>query len=707
MILGVMIYANTMDAPFTFDDSINITENVPIRVTELTAESLTRLFTKSRAVYRPLANISFAANYYFHGYHVTGYHVVNLIIHILTALLVWRIARHTLRLCGMEDRLLPFLAAALWLVNPVHTQSVTYIVQRMNSMASMFFLLALLCYIKARIDSGSGRRRLRQGLFYGLCVISAVLGLASKQTVATLPVIIFLYEWFFFQNLDRAWLKRQIPWIGLVALLIFILALVYLGGDPLEKIHRSYKNDGITVGQRLLTEAGVVIYYIGLLLFPHPARLTIDHDFPLAVGVMTPASTALALAALAALLVAAVYSAGRHRLLSFTVLWFLVTLVIESSVIGLYLIYEHRTYLPSVFPVIGLSVLVYRYVRPRLLAVVILGALIGIFAFWTYQRNGVWADAAAFWENAIDKAPRLARPYINLGSVLKKNGYNRQAGDLFLKATQLDPKNADAYTLLGMLQLEQDQPEKAIPYFHKALFLKPDDMKHNHNLGVALAETGQTRKAIRLFRQVLAHFPYLPETNYQLARIYARRNELDKAAAFYKKAIKYQPDYFKAYNDLGIVYLMQKNISAAISSFEKAVSLNPDYMNAHLNLALVLQQKSPQKALDHAVRANQLAPTDPRPPLLAGDISISQGKISQAATYYEKAAVLQPANAKLMYNLACLYAMRNERDKAVDKLKQAVKNGYNDWSHLSTDKDLANIRETDYYQQLMRAYNKK
>ena len=290
--IALTIYAPAFNAPFVFDDLPNITENVYIRLTDMTPEALARIF-KSPSAYRPLANLSFALNYYVGGYDVRGYHTVNLIIHIITALLVWLVARRTLGLCRVQDAgLAPVLAATLWLVNPLHTQSVTYIVQRMNSLAALFYLLCLACYIQARmIDRADRRRRLKKMLYYGICLSAGICGLASKEITATLPIMLLVYEWFFFQNLDRTWLKRQAGWIAAVAGLILILALVYMKGDPLEKLTHQYTKHGFTVGQRLLTEAGVVIYYISLLAFAHPARLIkgqqgdiIDQPLPIRPG---------------------------------------------------------------------------------------------------------------------------------------------------------------------------------------------------------------------------------------------------------------------------------------------------------------------------------------------------------------------------------------------------------------------------------------
>jgi hypothetical protein len=148
---------------------------------------------------RPVAKISFALNYYFHQYDVGGYHVVNILIHIIAGILLYFFVRATLNLPTLRStyetyRWLPFLTALIWIVHPLHTQSVTYIVQRMNSMAALFYILSLFLYIKARTAK---EKRKRWSLF-SVCILSGLLALGSKENAATLPFFIVLYEWYFF-----------------------------------------------------------------------------------------------------------------------------------------------------------------------------------------------------------------------------------------------------------------------------------------------------------------------------------------------------------------------------------------------------------------------------------------------------------------------------------------------------------------------------
>jgi len=220
----------------------------------------------------------------------------------------------------------------------------------------MFFILALILYAKGRIaqqqsvQQGDARSRHYYCWFAG-CLMAGLLALGSKESTAMLPVFIFLYEWYFFQDLDKSWFKRQIKYLVAIVILFGLIAGLYLGFDPLGKFNtfRDYFFKEFTIGQRLLTQARVVIYYLSLIFYPNPSRLNLDYDFPLSYTLFDPFTTFLSLIIIVGLIALGFYLARKQRLISFCIFWFLGNLVIESSVIPLALIFEHRIYMPSMF----------------------------------------------------------------------------------------------------------------------------------------------------------------------------------------------------------------------------------------------------------------------------------------------------------------------------------------------------------------------
>jgi hypothetical protein len=308
-VVVILIYADTLTAPFIFDDLHNIYNNPHIRVPALSFENLAWAGFESPESRRPVANISLALNYYFSGYNLVSYHVVNILIHIACGIFLYYLARATLQTPALHSRYekygwIPFITVFIWLVHPLQTQSVTYIIQRMNSLAAMFYILSMLFYVKFRMSDAPRSKWLH---FTG-CVLTALLAFGTKENTATLPLFIILYEWYFFQKLSPQWAKRNFLLLGGVLLIFMIIGLVYLDYSPVAKILKGYLNRDFTPMQRVLTQSRVVIFYISLLLWPNPSRLNLDHDFALSYSLLNPVTTLISIMVIIALIAFAIPS---------------------------------------------------------------------------------------------------------------------------------------------------------------------------------------------------------------------------------------------------------------------------------------------------------------------------------------------------------------------------------------------------------------
>jgi len=698
--ISLLIYADTLNAPFVFDDLPNITQVPRMRMTQVTPEALVRVL---KITMRPVANLSFAFNYYFHGYDVRGFHVINLAVHVLTAVLLLLISRQTLRLCNLENRLVPLFAAVLWLVNPVHTQSVTYIVQRMNSMPATFFMLALFCYIHARMTTMTGQGRFRSLLLSALCLLAAILGLASKQIVATLPVIIFLYEWIFFQNLDRGWLKKQIGWISVMSILLIIIALIYMGGNPIEKLTGFYEKKEFTPVQRLLTESRVVIFYLSLLFFPHPNRLNLDYDFPLSDSLMNPAVTGLSLLAIMALFAVALYRPGRHRLLSFAILWFLCNLAIESTFLGLDIIFEHRTYLPSLFPTFVFAALLFRYLSRPIMAILLLSVFIIICGNWASQRNIVWNDTLTLWQDCSNKSPRKARPANGVGMAYQAHQQHERALEWFQEAVQLNPEYNEAYSNIGGILIQMGRPAEAVPHLERAITLDPENYEAFSNLGSAKHHQNLLDEAVEYYLKSIRLYPDFEAAHNNLGAVLTQKGDIEGAMRHLNQAIRINPRYTEAHNNLGLAMAKLGREQDAIASFQQALRLNPDYAPAHLNLGIIrLEKQDMDRARDHLQQAVQLNPQSVNALDRLATVFVMQGQYHAAEGILMRLTRLTPDSPTVYYNLACVYALQNKTKTAVAALKKAVANGYDRWDHMKIDTDLENIYATPYFKELVR-----
>lgn len=592
ILIAAIAYANSLDNSFHFDDS-RITDNPHIRISELSPNAILDVWTKSEPTTRPLANITFALNYYFDEYDVRGYHLFNILIHVITAILFYFFAKLTMEREPVMRRfgapgMVPFVAALIWVASPAQTQAVTYIVQRMTSMATMFYLLSMVCYVRFRLS----RSMAAQTALLTGCLISAALALGCKENVAVLPFFILLYEFFFFRDLK--W-PRGTAFIAFYCAILVIGGLAvftYLGGSPWETILAGYASRTFTVFERVLTEPRVVLFYITLIFLPHPSRLNLDHDFLVSRSFLEPATTMPALLTVLFLVCLAVLIVRKERLAAFTILWFFGNLAIESSFLGLELAFEHRLYLP------GMMVILYataatRDILPSLwLRYGLACCIVATFTFWTWERNITWKTNLSLWSDCAAKSPQKMRPHNNLGIAQELAGNPAAAEISFRMALALDPDAVLTHGNLGFLLAKQGKKQEALEHLKTALSLKPDQPKVLLGLGQIKLGQGRVLEATAYFSSILRDFPDFEDValaHYNMGVIYEDSGNLKKAAESYAEAIQKKPDYVAPYNNLGILLARRGEMDAAIRSFRRALDVDPLNSQAQKNLAKALQ----------------------------------------------------------------------------------------------------------------------
>jgi hypothetical protein len=362
-LVAFVAYSNTFSVPFQFDDRPNILNNPTIQIKVFTWERLGQLIRYTyRDTIRIFSMFTLALNYYFGEFNVFGYHLVNFITHVASGIFLYWFLILTFNLPSLKEKYgatsykIAIFTSLIFISHPIQTQSVTYIVQRMASMAGMFYLLSMVLYVKGRLSSG----RVKVVYFLGM-VLSYLLGVFSKENAAILPFFIALYEFYFFQNLDLGPRGKKILFI-LGAVLLGLLAIMFMiwGKRYIEVTIADYQLRTFTLSERVLTQFRVVLYYITLLIYPHPSRLNLDYDFPISKTIFDPLTTVLCMLIVAGLIGYSFWVAGKKPVLSFFILWYFGNLVIESSVFALEMVFEHRLYLPSVGPFVLFSLLAVR-----------------------------------------------------------------------------------------------------------------------------------------------------------------------------------------------------------------------------------------------------------------------------------------------------------------------------------------------------------
>jgi hypothetical protein len=361
--VALMAYSNTFSVPFLFDDRPNILENPDVQIKVLTWDRVEQLIKNTyKESIRVFSYFTLALNYYLGGVNVFGYHLVNFIIHVASGIFLYWFLMLTFNLPHLKEKYggisyrVALFGSLIFISHPIQTQSVTYIVQRMASMAGMFYLFSMVLYIKGRLSSG----RVKYVYFLGM-VLSYLLGVFSKENVAILPLFIAFYEFYFFQNLDLGPGGKKILLI-LGAVLLGLLALGFMiwGKRYIELTIAGYQYRTFTLSERVLTQFRVVLYYLTLLIYPHPSRLNLDYDFPISKTIFDPLTTILSIVIITGLIGYSFWVAKKRPVLSFFILWYFGNLVIESSIFPLEMVYEHRLYLPSVGPFVLFSLFLVR-----------------------------------------------------------------------------------------------------------------------------------------------------------------------------------------------------------------------------------------------------------------------------------------------------------------------------------------------------------
>jgi len=554
--------------------------------------------------------MSFALNYYFGGLDTFGYHLVNVIIHILNGLTLFLLSYTILTLPFHEGKerenalMIAFLGSLLWLTHPVQTQAVSYIYQRLASLTAFFFLLSLLCYIKGRATQTKTR-----AAFFVFAILFGLCALFTKQNAATLPFFIILSEFFFFQTQPFKLDRKKLIFLILFAGLFILIAGIYLRSDFISRIAMGYEKREWTMLERVLTQPRVVIFYLSLLIFPHPSRLNLDHDFAISHSLFSPFTTFLSLIFIMGSIGFAIFLMRRNRLVSFALFWFFGNLVIESSILPLEMIFEHRAYLPSM-GVITLIIALCFHLSKRewekwVTALII--PFILLFSYWTYERVPVWGNTLALWSDASKKSPNKARPHDGLGFAYAEKGMWDEAISEYKKALTINPLYAKAYNDLGVAYIKKGMWDKAILVCKKALSCNLNFAEAHNNLGTAYVKKGAMDEAISEYEQALAIDSHYVNARNNLGSVYIKKGLLDEAISQFKKVIALHPDYAKAHYNLGTSYAKKRQWDEAIVEYKQAININPDYAEVHINLAVAYYSKGTYKlAITHCDKALEL-----------------------------------------------------------------------------------------------------
>jgi tetratricopeptide (TPR) repeat protein len=573
------VYSNTFQASWHLDDYHSILQNPGIQIQNLSVGALWQAATadpwSNGNLFRPVAMVSFALNWFWHGNALPGYHAVNILIHILSSYLLFLTTRalfRTPRLEATDSATADFIAwtaVLLWALNPIQVQAVTYIVQRMASLAALFFILGLFLFLQGRLASSIWRRR----LYFGGCGLAFLLALGSKENAIIMPVALLLMEILFFRRVAYKVPSIKtiaVSLLGILILLLLTIAVLHFSwGGTWHFLSDLYAKRSFSLMERLLTEARIIWLYISLLFYPTPIRLSIEHHVPLSTSLLQPWTTLPALLGIGGLILIALIFARRRPLLSFGILFFLIGHVPESTVLPMELVFEHRNYLPSLFIFLPVAAALYdlvdRYRRRnnrRMTGfLIICGALLltGL-GTGTYIRNLAWSDERTLWQDAAEKALRSPRPLLNLAH------YH--------------------YEKIGRLDIAVALSRKSLTLMEgQAPYVKALAVTNNANYHRSV---GETEKALALYQQALSIDPEFVDAAYYKALTLAMMAREAEALADIERLIKKHGDSLRYLELKGLVLISLNRPEDANVIFRKALQLEPASRNALLNIGVNL-----------------------------------------------------------------------------------------------------------------------
>jgi tetratricopeptide (TPR) repeat protein len=600
-VAAVGAYANSLGGVFLFDDVGAIVENPTIR------SLWTALFPPGVGLTvdgRPLLNLTFALNYAWGGLDVVGYHLVNITLHLASALVLFGLVRRTLQRPALAQQFgtrSPWLAlviALVWLVHPLQTESVTYVVQRAESLAGLWFLLTLYCVLRSAADS---HRR----FWTVAAVVSSGLGMGSKEIVVVAPLLVLLYDRAFLAGSYREALRvRWRLYAGLAATWLILAGLMLQAGTR----GGTAGFGRISVWHYALTQAEVICLYLRLCFWPAP--LVLDYGIDVETSALAAAPYAIVVLALLTVTTLALW---KHPRWGFVGAWFFCILAPTSSFVPIssQTMAEHRMYLPLAAVVVSTVVggdWLLRRVGVRTLAVVPAIIAVLLFGALTWRRNLDYRSEEAMWTHNIANRPQNFRAYLGLGDAALRAGNLGLAVEHYDRAIAVRPDHSDPWFARGNLHLQQSEYAAARADFRRAVECDPMFPPAWKNLGMAEVGLNNDAAAIEAFDRAIAQRPSQADAWLERSGCLLRQRKLSEALRDAHEAVEWGAGA-QGFNQRGYVLKRMGRLEAALADYNRALALDPTLVEALANRGSTWgQMRRPEQALADFSRAIALQP---------------------------------------------------------------------------------------------------
>ncbi len=694
-LLGIIlwaIYGRAMDAPLVFDDRTSVIENQSITtlwplVGDRTFPGPLNPPPAMPTAGRPLVNLSLAINYHFGKLNPWGYHVFNLMVHWLAAVLVGLIVKRIVELDFFAGQFsgvggaLAFLAALLWGVHPLQTETVVYVTQRTELMVGLFYLAVV--YGSLRYWSASSRGQ--RGLWLCLTTAACVAGMSCKEVMATAPIVIILIERTLIAGTFRAAIRKSWPlYVGLAMGWVLLAALNY---DAPRSTSAGFHLD-VPAYAWWFTQAKVLWMYLKLVVWPWPLLIHYDVAY-----LQTFAEAWPWLLATTVLVVATTVGVWRRQSIGLAGAWallilsptFLVPIVTEVAA-------ERRMYLALAAIVTGMVAGSYLLARQaisqnrradpasrinRQAVAIVVAAGTVLTVVWSVldvQRLAAYQDPVTLWQNTISEGAADGFAYNNLGYELLNAKRTKEAMESLQQALKLNDRDPKIYTNLGMALDELGRPQEAVERFQEALKIDPSYAVAKRDLALSLGKLGRGNAAIAELETVAKTHPNDASAHYDLAIALGQAGRLQEAIGEFQQAIAIRPQYPTAYNNLGVAMLKLEQIDGAIQAFETAAMLDPESSETRKNLGLALVSAGrPQEAIEQFKKLLKLDPEHAIAiQMTIGDAYLSANKPTEAIEHYQKAAKAKSATAAVYEKLGGVLAKQNRLPEAIAAMEKGL-----------------------------------
>jgi tetratricopeptide (TPR) repeat protein len=656
---GLIAFSGAVSLPFVFDDHGSIVENPYITQLSRPLEAL-RAPVQSAFAGRPVVSLTLAINHAIAGLDSRAFHAWNIGVHLLCGLLLFSILRHTLRMPQLAARYgaaadsLAFACALIWLVHPLQTEVVDYVTQRTESTMAFWYLSTLYAAMRA-ISRTDGRRH----AWVAVAIASCLLGAGSKESIATAPIVVLLYDAVFVSGSPLTAIRRRPRlYAGLAASWVVVGAIVASG----PRWRSAGLSSGVSPWVYLLNQPELIVTYLRLVVWPIgqvfdyglPQRLTLAFVWPYAAVVL-------------AILTATAVAWKRHRELAFLACWFFITLAPTSSIVPIATEVgaERRMYLPLVALVVLAVLGAYRLLdvaprriasRRRMLGGVSVGAVAVVLIALTIQRNGEYATEARLWQTVVERRPH-GRAHYNYALELRQLGRRDDALAHFQIALQDTP---EAHYAIGLELDSQGRPEEASEHYRAFVAAKPDDVNApsvHIMLGRSLAAMRRFGPAREQFGIALGMRPANTDARRGMADAWFGEGRYDEAIEAYQDLLARGDDTARAYTSLGISLVGRSRDGEAVAAFERAVQLAPNDAAIRSNLGNALASVG---RLDDAAsqyrEAIRLQGRDASAHYGLGLVLRAQGHLAESAVALRHVLELDPENADARANLAQVLA---------------------------------------------------